>query len=71
MYIPIYTIGHLLLHCEKAHRLWSLVFRSFWISCVLPRPIGDTLFGWWNWLGKHSSSILECRSIVFNVVYLE
>ena len=22
-------VGHLLLHCDKAYRLWSLVFRSF------------------------------------------
>ena len=26
----------------------------FW---VLPRSIADTLFGWWNWPGKHMSSI--------------
>ena len=41
----------------KAYRLWSLVFRSFGISWVLPRTVADTLFGRWNWLGKHSSSI--------------
>ena len=51
------TVDHLLLHCEKAYRLWTLVFRSFGFSWVLPRLIADTLFGWWNWLGKHSSSI--------------
>ena len=51
------TVDHLLLHCEKAYRLWSLVFRSFGISWVLPRSVAVTLFGWWNWLGKHSSSI--------------
>ena len=51
------TVDHLLLHCGKAHRLWSLVFRSFEISWVLPRTVVDTLFDWWNWLGKHSSSI--------------
>ena len=26
------TVDHLLLHCSKAYRLWSLVFRSFGIS---------------------------------------
>ncbi|XP_050249419.1 uncharacterized protein LOC126696758 [Quercus robur] len=51
------TVDHLLLHCGKAHKLWSLVFRSFGISWVLPRMVADTLFGWWNWPGKHSSSI--------------
>ena len=33
------------------------MFISFGFSWVLPRSIADTLFGWWNWLGKHSSSI--------------
>ena len=51
------TVDHLLLHCGKAYRLWSLVFRSFGISWVLPRSVADTLLGWWNWLGKHLSSI--------------
>ena len=51
------TVDHLLLHCEKTYHLWSLVFRSFGISWVLPRLVADTLFGWWNWFGKHSSSI--------------
>ena len=37
---------HLLLHCGKAYWLWSLVFRSFGFSWVLPRSITDTLFGW-------------------------
>ena len=26
------TVDHLLLHCSKAYRLWSSVFRSFGIS---------------------------------------
>ena len=26
------TMDHLLLHCGKAYRLWSLVFRSFEFS---------------------------------------
>ena len=50
-------VDHLLLHCGKAYWLWSLVFRSFGISWVLPRSVADILFGWWDWLGKHSSSI--------------
>ena len=51
------TVDHLLLHCGKANRLWSLVFRSFEISWVLPRSVAGTHFGWWNWHGKHSSCI--------------
>ena len=51
------TVDHLLLHCGKAYRLWSLVFRSFGFSWVLPRSVAGTLFGWRNWPGKHLSSI--------------
>ena len=50
-------VDHLLLHCGKAYWLWSLVFRSFGIFWVLSRSVADTLFGWWNWPGKHVSSI--------------
>ena len=51
------TVDHLLLHCEMAHRLSSFVFTSFGFLWVIPRMILDLLFGWWNWLGKHSSNI--------------
>ena len=51
------TVDHLLLHCGKTYRLWSLVFRSFGFSWVLLRSVVDTLFGWWNWPRKHLSSI--------------
>ena len=51
------TVDHLLLHCEMAHRLSSFVFTSFGFLWVIPRIILDLLFGWWNWLGKHSSNI--------------
>ena len=57
------TVDHLLLHCGKAYRLWSLVFRSFGISWVLPRTVADTLFGWWNWPGKHLFSIWNLASL--------
>ena len=57
------TVDHLLLHYGKAYRLWSLVFRSFGISQVLPRSIADTPFGWWNWPRKHSSSIWNLASL--------
>ena len=51
------TVNHLLLHCDKAYKLWSWIFRSFGISWVLPRSVAEMLFSWWNWFGKHSSSI--------------
>uniref|UniRef100_A0A7N2LG27 COP9 signalosome complex subunit 8 n=1 Tax=Quercus lobata TaxID=97700 RepID=A0A7N2LG27_QUELO len=51
------SANHLLLHCDKAYLLWSMVFRSFGISWVLPRSVADMLFGWWNWFGKHSSGV--------------
>ena len=50
-------VDHLLLHCEKAHQLWSFIFTSFGVSWVMPRTIPYLLFDWWNWLGKHSSNI--------------
>ena len=51
------TVDHLLLHCEMAHRLWSFALITFGLSWVIPRSIPDLLFGWWNWVGKHSSQI--------------
>ena len=33
------------------------MFRYFGIFWVLPRSVVDTLLGWWNWPGKHVSSI--------------
>ena len=43
--------------------LWSLVFRSFGISRVLSRSVVASLFGWWNWFGKHSYSIWNLVSL--------
>ena len=50
-------VDHLLLHCEMAYQLWSFVLITFGLSWVIPRSIPDLLFGWWNWLGKHSSHV--------------
>ena len=36
---------------------YGVVFITFGLSWVIPRSILDLLFGWWNWLGKHSSQI--------------
>ena len=51
------TVDHLLLHYEMANQLWNFVFITFGLSWVISRSIPDLLFGWWNWLGKHSSQI--------------
>ena len=40
-----------------AYRLWSFGLNTFGLSWVIPRSILDLLFGWWNWLGKHSSQV--------------
>ena len=57
------TVDHLLLHCEMAHRLWCFALKSFGSSWVIPRSIPNLLFGWWNWLGKHSSKIWNLVSL--------
>ena len=59
------TVAHLLLHCGKAYQLWSLVFKSIGISWVLPRSVADSFFGWWDWLGKHLSSIWNLALLCF------
>ena len=51
------TVDHLLLHCEMTHWLWNFFFQSFGILWVLASMVSNLLFGWWNWLGKHSSKI--------------
>ena len=51
------TVANLLLHYERAYRLWSFVFITFGLSWVIPRSIPNLIFGWWNWLGKYSSQI--------------
>ena len=65
------TIDHLLLHYEMTNQLWSFVFITFDLSWIISRSIPDLLFGWWNWLGKHSSQIWNLSPIVHPMVYLE
>ena len=57
------TLDHLLLYCGKAYQLWCFVFRIFGISWVPSCTVRDFLFSWWNWLGKHSSSIWNLVSL--------
>lgn len=51
------TLDHLLIHCDIAYVLWSLVFRIFGIHWMLLRRVIDLLFGWRNCFRKHSSEI--------------
>lgn len=37
--------------------LWSFVFKPFGVSWVLPERVIGLLFGWSDWLWKHSSNI--------------
>ena len=57
------TVDHLLLHCGKAYWLRCFVFRIFRISWVPSYTVSNFLFGWWNWLGKHSSHIWNLVSL--------
>ena len=57
------TVSHLLWHCDVASMLWSRALGAFGVQWVIPAAVADLLFGWWNWLGKHSSDI-------WNIVHL-
>jgi hypothetical protein len=51
------TGDHLLLHCEAAVGMWSFVLNMFGIQWVLPTKVLDLLLGWYNWFGRHSSTV--------------
>ena len=51
------TVDHLLLHCNTAYVIWSIVFNSFGIHWVMLQRVLDLLFGWRNWFGKLHSNI--------------
>ena len=51
------TGSHLLVHCTFASDLWSSVFRSFGVLWVFPEHITTLLSGWYNYFGKHNSSV--------------
>uniref|UniRef100_A0A7N2N1T7 CBF1-interacting co-repressor CIR N-terminal domain-containing protein n=1 Tax=Quercus lobata TaxID=97700 RepID=A0A7N2N1T7_QUELO len=64
-------VNHLLLHCEKAYQLWSLVFRSFGISWVLPRSVADTLFACSMDFSTIEFSVVVTGRLEYVVVYFE
>ena len=50
-------VEHFLLHVSVLSKMWSFIFWSFGFYWVLSARVIDLLFGWWNWVGKHSSDI--------------
>ena len=40
------SLDHLLLHCSKTHKLWTVVFAIFGVNWVLPSSLKETLLGW-------------------------
>ena len=50
-------MDHLLVHCKYAYVLWSEIFLMFGIQWVMSKIVTSLIFGWRNWLGKHSSNI--------------
>ena len=66
-------VDHLLLHWEKAHRLWCFVFSILWESVGFTKNGTWSSFGCWNWLGKHLSDIwnLVLLWLMWCTVYME
>lgn len=40
------TVNHLILHCDVARDLWSLIFLLFELEWVFSRSVKDTLCSW-------------------------
>ena len=58
------TVDHSLLHCVGRLIVYGVLsLELFGIPWVLTRSVEDFLFGWWNWLGKHSSNIWNLVSL--------
>ena len=62
-WITSYLIARGLISCGALHLLGSFG--------VFPEKVIKLLFGWRNWMGKHSLNILESGFLVFDVDYLE
>ena len=63
-------VDHLLLHCEKAHRLWCFVFDPLGIRGFYQK--GYLIFFWLvELVGEALVRHLEFSSIVVDVVYME
>ena len=55
------------MNCDIAYALWTYVLSVFGVQCVLPRSVGDLLFGWRNLFGKNAS-LNHCTFDVENLV---
>jgi hypothetical protein len=45
-------VGNLLLHCEIAKELWSLLFDLFGVVWVMPGRVREMLMSWRGQMGK-------------------
>ena len=50
------SIDHLLLHCDFAHNLCSLVFYLFGIHWVMPKRVLGLLACWKEGFGRHCNA---------------
>jgi len=41
-------VNHLLLHCDVAYALWSVIFTHFGLFGVMPRSVLDLFARWWT-----------------------
>ena len=57
------TGSHLLIHCSLASGVWQSVLRSFGVVWVFPDNIINLLYGWYNYFGKHNSSVWNLVSL--------
>lgn len=46
------SIDHLLLHCEVARELWTLIFRLFKVERIMPKRVIELLACWRGLLGS-------------------
>jgi hypothetical protein len=49
------SVNHLLLHCEVARALWSMVFSIFAVTWVMPRAVVELLACWRGQRGNISA----------------
>ena len=53
----------LLLHCDIAYALWTIVFYVFGIQQVMPKRVIDLLTKWNNWFHKDSFLVKNPASL--------
>jgi hypothetical protein len=63
------SIDHLLLHCEVARELWTLIFLLFEVEWIMPKRVIELLACWRGLLGSFGR--LEDVPFVLNVVHMD